>query len=245
MLYQSTCWLMIFSLHSTRALRVSGVSVHRVKLRLNDEDAPYCLGVSSSMDIINNNFHVPINFLATQVWPSARLAALALETYMPPQWTVCEFGCGPGLPSLTAAKRGAARVYATDLDEFSLQLVDEASKEQDLQDIVQTQRVDLTAHPSRSNIPKADLYVLSDVFESSAVARGAAKTTQYILQNYRNSNIWIFAQSDRACREDFLDAMRKKLQDPSLKWTPLAQYDPTAANRLFLCDLDETTVPYV
>ena len=35
---------------------------------------------------------------------------------MDPSWIVCELGCGPGLPSLTAARSGAKRVIATDVD---------------------------------------------------------------------------------------------------------------------------------
>jgi predicted nicotinamide N-methyase len=191
----------------------------------------------------------PINFLATQVWPSARVAAYALEKYWDPSSfaTICEFGCGPGLPSLAAAKFGAQKVIATDLDPLALQLVKKASTEQCLDHVVSTKRFDLTVKIDKDGgvIPEADLYLFSDVFESKHVAMGAAEVSNYILQNSDTARIWVFAQSDRACREDFLIAMRKHLGYDSLEWIPWDQYEPTGACRLHLFDLDETCVPYL
>ena len=229
---------------------VSGIKVHRVPLR-QDESSPFCFAASSALDVMartEGGDSTPINFLASQVWPSARVAASALEKHMDPAWTVCEFGCGPALPSLTAAKLGAQKVYATDLDQFALELVDHASHVQDLSDIISTRTIDITLEPrfsgSDHTIPKADLYLFSDIFESTGIAIGAAAASQAILQNVENARIWVFAQSDRACREDYLREMRRLLDDPDLAWIPLDQYDRCLANRLFLFDLDETTVSY-
>lgn len=224
---------------------VSGIQCHQVKLQQNDDNSPFCLAASSAMDVMNHDIKPPINFLASQVWPSARVAALALQKHLEKDWTICELGCGPGLPSLTAAKLGAKRVYATDLDKFALQLVEKASQEQGLEDIVSTQQIDLTAAAhSEDSVPNADLYLLSDVFESSHVARGAADISRFILSNSPTAKIWVFAQSDRACREDYLKEIRLVLKDPSLDWTPLDQYDESSKQRIFLCDLDETKVSY-
>jgi SAM-dependent methyltransferase len=246
----SLCALAIAGM-PVQGLEVAGIRVHKVPLRQNDDSSPYCLAVSSAMDInTNDNLSAErsnfpeINFLATQVWPSARVAASALETFMNPEWIFCEFGCGPGLPSLTAASVGAKKVYATDLDDFSLELVKEAAKEQNLNTLVETVRIDLTAKPD-NNMPKADLYLFSDVFESSKVAVGAAEVSRFILDTYRDARIWVFAQSDRACREVYIDEMKKHLQTDELTWTPLDQYDLNAARRkVFLCDLDEMKVSY-
>lgn len=243
--------LLICNPDSSFSYKVSGVSVHRVPLRQNDKHAPFCFAASSSIEVMDKGSisgSTPINFLASQVWPSARVAANVLEKHMDPSWVVCEFGCGPGLPSLAAAKLGATKVYATDLDEFALRLVEQASREQNLWDQVITKRFDLSdrSNIDQTNIPKADLYLFSDVFESSHVALGAAKVSQFILSNYKHSRIWVFAQSDRACREGYLKEMRKCLQSPDLAWIPLDQYETgEGTSRLFLCDLDETQVSYV
>jgi hypothetical protein len=106
-----------------------------------------------------------------------------------------------------------------------------------------TQQFDLTSR--RNILPEADLYVLSDVFESSDVAEGAAFHVQSILSKNSDSGskrrVWVFAQSDRAQRETFLRIMRESY-DETLQWTL------TTANlmdlELWLCDLDETAVEY-
>ncbi|CAB9496306.1 expressed unknown protein [Seminavis robusta] len=198
----------------------------------------------------------PANFLASQVWPSARVAAIAMEQQLSAKalssMTVCEFGCGPGLPSLTAAKLGAQNVVATDLDPLALELVQKASEEQGFQHVLQTQRFDLTGDvldDNKNRLPEADLYLLSDVFESKQVALGAARVTCQILHKSQNARIWVFAQSDRACREDYLEAMRKQHQDKEgsrLEWLPMDQHDirQQSTSKLLLFDLDETTVAY-
>jgi predicted nicotinamide N-methyase len=263
------------------ALQVRGVAVHQVPLRRSiyppaqhapndvfttvsnnncnkintNSDSVYCLAASSIVDLATN-----VNFLATQVWPSARMASLALERHVDPTWSVCEFGCGPGLPSLTAATLGCPRVIATDLDPFALELVETAAQQQGLASKVKTQVVDLLQNDclearnvndeasslssSSSWSKHVDLFVLSDVFESSAVARGAAHITTQIL-NRRGANVWVFAQTDRAQREIYLQQLRQNLQNPSLTWSSFDDGPPAKGIlELWLCDVDETKVFY-
>lgn len=231
--------LLLFLAKASFALEVSGAKVHQVPLRRTGATAsPYCLAVSSPMDIIDRP---GTNFLATQVWPSARTAAICLERYLDPEWTVCEFGCGPGLPSLTAASVGAKKVYATDLDTFALDLVTKAAKDQNLSERVEAIHFDLI-NGELDDVPKADLYVFSDVFESASVAKGAARISERVLK--QGSRVWVFAQSDRAQREVYLQEMRTILQDSSLSWRPMGESSPKHGVKLWLCDIDETTVKY-
>ena len=228
---------------------VDGVPVHAVPLFRNREDSPYCF-VASTPPLDRPQ----INFLATQVWPAARTAAVCLFQYMtvedaPGIQTVCELGCGPGLPSLTAAAVTASkechvrRVVATDIDAFALQLVRQAAVDQGFSDILHTQQFDLTSE-NASSLPVADLYVLSDVFESAAVAQGAARVTQHVLTHYPNASVWVFCQADRAQRDVYLSEMRRIMDDPKLHWSqPQKEQKPTN-QRLWLCEVDETTVPY-
>ena len=57
---------------------VEGLPVHRTHLRKQQaqeqQTQPYCFALSSIMDLPSRS-----NFLATQVWPSARVAAKTLE----------------------------------------------------------------------------------------------------------------------------------------------------------------------
>jgi hypothetical protein len=217
------------------AKTISGVSVYSVPLRRSDPDAPFCHAVTmdgGSSSIVSNDF------LATQVWPSARFAASTLEQHLDLSWTVCELGCGPGLPSLTAAKIGSRHVIATDVHPFPLELVKAAARSQELSDRLSTQLVDLTNLDQPW--PVADLYIMSDVFESASVAGGAAVHTQRALE--AGKRVWVFCQSDRAQRAAYLEALRQSNHDlHSLNWSP--QF-PGENQQIWLCDVDETLVSY-
>ena len=160
-------------------------------------------------------------------------------------WKVCELGCGPGLPSLAAASKGCPLVVATDVDKFALELVQAASREQGFDKQLITDQLDLTQNPSHiiNKFPwtqQIDLFVMADVFENSMVARGAADLTIEIL-NSSDSRVWVFAQSDRAQRESYLEIIQKCF--PNARWSKLEDNDPRTS-KLLLIDLDETTVNY-
>jgi predicted nicotinamide N-methyase len=223
---------------------VRGVLVQRTSL-LHKSSSPYSFVVSSLTSLNSSS-----NFLATQVWPSARFASFEVQKHVAANWKVCEFGCGPGLPSLTAASHGCS-VLATDVDEFALDLVQHAAQEQGLN--VQTQRFDLIADSYDQNKQailriheclgkKIDLIIFSDVFESADVARGAAHLTKYFLS--QGSKVWTFAQSDRAQRQAYVSELNELLGlegSDSLSFTdaPYSTKEP-----IWLYDLDETKVVY-
>jgi predicted RNA methylase len=269
------------------------IAVMTVPLRRDDPSSPWCYSArltptipiiddddddddySSSQPTPTSSKKTTLppgaNFLATQVWPSSRAASVVIERSMDPSWTVCELGCGPGLPSLTAARRGARRVIATDVDEVALEMVRAAAIEQgfveECDDKVEgrrfvTMKFDLTSR--ERPFPRADLYILSDVFESSAVAEGAAWHVQNVLSGNRRetgvngekdegggdiSRVWVFAQSDRAQRDFFLDKMREWYEHgvdderrQLMGWS--MNHAPDHDDELWLFDLDETTVDY-
>jgi predicted nicotinamide N-methyase len=136
---------------------------------------------------------------------------------------------------------GGSRVIATDYDEFALRLVEAAAREQGLQSILSTQIFDLTC--TQAELPEADLYVMSDVFECSKVAVGAAKQTLRALDLGKRA--WIFAQSDRAQRETYRDYLNELLSGRiSVEWTEMARLEDYADEPLVLFDVDETKVEY-
>jgi hypothetical protein len=213
------------------ALNVEGVPVFKVPQ--SKSSGLYALAVSDPMHPIVTNF------LATQVWPSARLAAQAIDKHLDPSWSLCEFGCGPGMPSLAAAAKGA-RVLSTDLDLLALKLVQQAAKEQGYP--IETQPFDLLSSQLSDLSFQANVYLFSDVFESAHVARGAARITHDALR-LSNTKVWVCAQSDRAQRQVYLEEMKRLLNDNLLDWTPLEQGPPTDSD-LWLCNVDETSVSY-
>jgi hypothetical protein len=226
---------------AAKSIQGGKLKVHPVLLRQNDPSSPYCYAASSVTELTGSQ-----NFLATQVWPSARAAAFAVEQYADPSWTICEFGCGPGMPSLAAAKLGCS-VIATDVETLALDLVQLAAQSQGLS--VETKKVDLIAGLDKNDweswVRHVDMFVMSDVFESASVAKGSADITEQLLSCTNNNNkpmIWVFAQSDRAQREVYLEELKKKFPEKELGWRPVEEYDES--NRLWLCDLDETKISY-
>ena len=234
----SFCWFLMLSstmliFQSTSASITNSVSnliVHKVPLRRGDA-SPFCYAVSSASALQPHQ-----NFLSTQVWPAARAAASFIERNLPTRssardMTVCELGCGPGLPALTAAAAGASKVIASDLESLALELVDAAARDQNLD--VETRIIDLCGNV----LPSADIYLMSDVFESGTVAKGAAH-----LLYATTSNVWVFCQSDRAQRDIFRDELRKLSGDEGLDWISIAEFDHSM--RLCLFNVDESEVSY-
>jgi hypothetical protein len=108
----------------------------------------------------------------------------------------------------------------------------------------------------------ADLYILSDVFETNSVAIGAAKMTKKALDS--GARVWVFAQSDRAQREVYRVELERLLKEDddyidddillsssgSLQWKFInnnhndEQFDSLDNTSLLLCDLDEVLVDY-
>jgi hypothetical protein len=95
-------------------------------------------------------------------------------------------------------------VYATDIDDLALEMVDTAAAQQRLS--VETHGFDfmegITGNENKW-LNLVDLIVFSDVFESATVARGAARLSHLLF-----GRVWVFTQSDRAQREAFLETPR-------------------------------------
>ena len=156
------------------------------------------------------------------------------------------------------------KVIATDIDDIALQMATQAAKEQNLfKDIQQdgsvpggdnlftTRKLDLTGDVNILDEINADLYVLSDVFESNHVAVGAARMTIKALEC--GSSVWVFAQSDRVQRETYRTELERHYNQ-IFKWNSMVdaeqlfqigfQSDASDLQRLILWDLDEVTVEY-
>jgi len=287
---------------TTKIKAVRGLPIHQVPLRQQQQQqqssslplqAPYCYALSSITDLPAHS-----NFLATQVWPSARVAAKILEerflagdlfpsirenescnrgSMNRNKFTICELGCGPGLPSLAVAATAICdttktevkvNVIATDNDEFALDLVNAAAIEQGLDNILSTRSYDLICgDDDESWMDDVDLFVMSDVFESNAVAVGAARLTHRIFSRYSTNNqtsqlhandrrFFVFSQTDRVQRDIYVRELRSLFlqsreegqpdvfisSSSPFDWSTPESYNPD--DLLWLCEVDETRVDY-
>jgi predicted nicotinamide N-methyase len=258
-------------------LNYSNFNFHKVYLRQTaPPSSPWCYALTVNPTLVTD---VPkYNFLASQVWPSARVAASICEKYLQnhTHWKVCELGCGPALPSLALASIGVRNVVATDIDDLALFMASKAAKEQGIEvvcfresdnendsdengqsskvPLFQIKNVDLTGDVNVLNEINADLYILSDVFETNHVAIGAAKMTKQALES--GARVWVFAQSDRAQREVYRLELSKLLLGDNyndidscafgdIQWKFVNERDfDSDEDKLLLCDLDEVLVDY-
>ncbi len=246
--------LLLACLSDALTVSLAPFSFHKIYLRNDGSGSPWCYAMTVDPTKSSPIDTPAYNFLATQVWPSAREASFFLEKYADRSWSVCELGCGPGLPSLVMGTLGFPRVIATDLDKVGLEMVKKAAEEQKLHNI-ETMQLDLTSNDNALDEINADLYVMSDVFENGAVAEGAAEITMEVLQS--GARVWCFAQSDRAQRDIYCKSLEDKGAHiyGKLEWqicpkntipdeAQKQHFMSEGGDRLLLIDLDEVDVNY-
>jgi ribosomal protein L11 methyltransferase len=98
----------------------------------------------------------------TGLHQTTRMCLIALERHMQTGWTVIDQGCGSGILTVAAARLGAARVLARDIAEVAVEATAENAARNDVQAIVQVQRVQRHASPAAQvqlspDQPPADL----------------------------------------------------------------------------------------
>ena len=139
----------------------------------------------------------PHDALATQLWPSARIAAGLVAGVAPA--SMVEVGCGLALPSLAAARAGVS-VLATDRDAVALDFVKHAAEDQNID--LATQVFDV--EDASTALPPGDLVVMADVFVTDPVAEACAARCEEALR--RGSDVLVVAAA-RSTRGAFLRAL--------------------------------------
>jgi 2-polyprenyl-3-methyl-5-hydroxy-6-metoxy-1,4-benzoquinol methylase len=139
----------------------------------------------------------PHDALATQLWPSARIAEGLVADAAPA--SMVEIGCGLALPSLAAARAGI-RALATDRDPVALDFVSAAAADQNID--IATRVFDV--EDASTALPPGDLVVLADVFVTDPVAEACAARCEEALR--RGSDVLVVAAA-RSTRDAFLRAL--------------------------------------
>jgi ribosomal protein L11 methyltransferase len=76
--------------------------------------------------------------------PTTRLSLLALEEHLISGHTVYDLGCGTAILSIAAARLGAGRVHAVDIDPYAVQAAQENVSRNHLEDVVSIERGSLS-----------------------------------------------------------------------------------------------------
>lgn len=79
----------------------------------------------------------------TGIHASTRFCLIFLEQYIQGGETVVDAGCGSGILSIAAAKLGAAKVHAMDIDELAVRIARDNIKLNGLEDIIEAQAGDI------------------------------------------------------------------------------------------------------
>lgn len=164
---------------------------------------------------------------AIGVWPAAFVAAEEVMKYAGGKkggdWSCLELGCGAGFPSLVAAKRGAASVYALDTEQLTLDLLQAAFDQQGQGRLIPLlgDAQDLPQEPL-SSVP---LVVVSDLLYSVPLGRALGESLAKWLKGQERK--LILTDGGRSGRWAFLEAFSEAhgsqayFEDvPVLPWAP-------------------------
>jgi predicted nicotinamide N-methyase len=101
------------------------------------------------------------------VWPAARITAEWLGSHpeLARGKTVLDFGCGGGVAGLAAARAGAARVIANDIDPAALAMAERNATANGMR--IETEDGNLLLKPPS---PEWDLILVADLFYEKSVA---------------------------------------------------------------------------
>jgi predicted nicotinamide N-methyase len=139
-----------------------------------------------------------------ELWPSAiaLASAIAVEAPNVRGRRVIELGCGLGLVSLAAARRGAAEVVATDWDEDALRFVDASAAALGLRNVT-TRKIDWRAPPGDL---ECDLVVAADVLYEARNVPWVAGAVRALLSPTEGAELW-FSDPGRAHRLGLPEAL--------------------------------------
>lgn len=104
---------------------------------------------------------------------TTRMCVRFLEEYIEPGMTVVDAGCGSGILSIAAAKFGAEKVYALDLDPVAVAVTGENAQRNGCADTVEVRKSDLLAEVPEGT--QADIVVANIIADVVIRLNGIAK----------------------------------------------------------------------
>lgn len=136
---------------------------------------------------------------------TTRMCVRFLEEYIEPGMTVVDAGCGSGILSIAAAKFGAEKVYALDLDPVAVAVTGENAQRNGCADTVEVRKSDLLAEVPEGT--QADIVVANIIADVVIALNGVA-------QEYMKRNGMYICSGIIDSR---LDDVRKSLEEKRFK----------------------------
>ncbi|WP_079547684.1 50S ribosomal protein L11 methyltransferase [Christensenella massiliensis] len=110
---------------------------------------------------------------------TTRMCVRFLEEYMEPGMRVIDAGCGSGILSVAAAKFGAEKVYALDLDPVAVDVTAENAERNGCADVIEAKRSDLLTEVPEGT--QADIVVANIIADVVIALNGKAQ--KYMKRN--------------------------------------------------------------
>lgn len=160
---------------------------------INGDEDKFCsvglqeLPVFINSDLTLNLLQAPTAFRGVQhdetgtvVWGASVCLARYLSPNLAQHRTVLELGCGCGLPSLVAANYGASRVIASDMEDGTLQQLDQVARLNAIHSET-LELIKLNWKDDHSDVEKVDLILASDVIYHEQMVVPLVKTIDAFL----------------------------------------------------------------
>ena len=149
------------------------------------------------------------------LWPGAHVAARLLCRMPIAGRNILVLGAGTGLEALAAARLGAKRVIACDVNELTNGILQHAAAQAGLEDVIEVRHFDLL---SAAPLPASDVCVYSDTFYTSELARRVASRCRASLELPSPPDLIVTDSQKYASGNDFLSALNRGLQEP-FEWS--------------------------
>ncbi|SHE30714.1 ribosomal protein L11 methyltransferase [Caldanaerobius fijiensis DSM 17918] len=131
---------------------------------------------------------------------TTRMCIIMLQKYVEPGMNVFDVGCGSGILAITAAKLGASRVLASDIDDVAVNVAKENVQKNGVSDVITVKKSD--GLKEVNEIGPADLIV------ANIIADVIIKITHDVRENLKNNGIYIASGIIRDREKDVVEKLK-------------------------------------
>jgi len=174
------------------------------------------------------------------MWPGSILAAREMERVGVKGRNVLVLGAGTGVEAQSAVKLGATKVIATDINAFTLKLLDYGFREAGLDEkVFETRMFDLCDENQKLPLEEIDIVVIADVLYNEKLASYVGIRCWEVL-TMSNASL-IVTDSQRFHGTNFVKTLNSRLEEQGIapvEWQEVILYNITGSG--IMIDDDQT-----